>query len=70
MKRKGETRYEGTQEKLQNGICLNNTKKYSFPQRSINTRNVLKKEEIMTKNVQQMKEAGPHKCSSGPVYYN
>ena len=41
---------------MQKGICLNNTKKYSFPQRSIDTWNELKKEIIMAKNVQQPKK--------------
>ena len=44
------------QEKLQKGICLNDTKKYSFPQRSIDTWNGLKEEVIMAKNVHQRKE--------------
>ena len=35
-------KFEGTQEKMQNGICLNDTKKYSFLQRTIDTWNGLK----------------------------
>ena len=31
----GATNLRGHKKKLQKGICLNNTKKYSFPQRSI-----------------------------------
>ena len=45
-----------TQEKIAKGICLNDTKKYSFPQRSINTWNGVKEAVIMTKNVHQLKE--------------
>ena len=37
-------------------ICLNNTKEFSFPQRSIDNWNGLKKEVIMAKNVHQLKE--------------
>ena len=35
---------------------MNDTKKYSFPQRSIDTWNGLKEEVIMAKNVHQLKE--------------
>ena len=35
---------------------MNDTKKYSFPRRSIDTWNGLKEEVIMTKNVHQLKE--------------
>ena len=37
-------------------IYLKDTKKYSFPQRSIDTRNGLKEEMIMAKIVHQLKE--------------
>ena len=38
MKRKGEARYlRGHKNKLQYRIFLNDTEKYSFPQRSIDT---------------------------------
>ena len=58
LRRKGEARYlKGYKKKLQKGICLNNTKKkYSFPQRSIDTWNGLKEQVIMAKNVHQLKE--------------
>ena len=53
LRRKGKVRnLRGHKKKLQKGICLNDTKKYSFPQRSIDTWNGLKKEVIMTKNLQ------------------
>ena len=38
------------------GICLNNTKKYSFPLRSIDILNRLREGMIMAKNVQQLRE--------------
>ena len=41
---------------MQKGICLNNAKKYSFHQKSIDAWNELKKEVIMAKNVHQLKE--------------
>ena len=42
---------------MQKGICLNDTIKYSFPQRSIdNNWDGLKEEVIMPKNVYQLKE--------------
>ena len=57
LKRKGEVRnLIGYMKKLQKGICLNDTKKYSFPQRSIDTWNGLKKEVVMAKNVHKLKE--------------
>ena len=37
MNRKGEARYLRRHKKKCIGICLNDTKKYSFPQRSIDT---------------------------------
>ena len=38
FRRKGEARnLRGNKKKLQKGICLNDTKKYSFPQRSTDT---------------------------------
>ena len=46
LKRKAD-RYLTTQTKLQKGICLYNTKKYSFPQRNIDTWNGLKEKIIM-----------------------
>ena len=50
LRRKGEARnLRGHKKKLKKGICLNNTKKYSFPQ-SIDTRNGLK-EKVMTKKM-------------------
>ena len=56
----------------------NDTKKYSFPQRSIYTWNGLKKEVITAKKCTPAQgkvanidtETGPQKCTSGPVYYN
>ena len=57
MRRKGDGRYlRGHEKKLQKGICLNDTKKYSFPQRSIDTWNGLNEEVIMAKHVHQLKE--------------
>ena len=57
MKRKGEARnLMGHKKKFQKRIYLNDTKKYSFPQKSIYPWNGLKKEVIMSKNVQQLKE--------------
>ena len=79
LRRKGGVRYlRGHKKKLQKGVCLKYTKKYSFPQRSIDTWNVLKEEVIMAKNVHQLKEKfnkykygdRTRQCSSGPVYYN
>ena len=43
---------KGHKKKLQKGICLNDTNKYSFHQRSIDTWNGLKEEVIMAKNVE------------------
>ena len=57
LRRKGDARnLRGHKKKLQKGICLNGIKKYSFPQRSIDTWNRLKEELIMAKNVHQLKE--------------
>ena len=57
LRRKGEARnLRGHKKKLQKGICLNNTKKYSFLQRNIDTWKGLKEEVIMAKNVHQLKE--------------
>ena len=65
LRRKGEAGNLRTQEKkLVKEICLSDTKNYSFPQRSINTWNGLKKELIMTKNVHQLKEK-LDKCGYG-----
>ena len=41
---------------LHKEICLKDTKKYSFLQKSIDTWNGLKEEMIMAKNVHQLKE--------------
>ena len=41
---------------LHKEIGLKDTKKYSFPQRSIDTWNGLKEEVIMAKNLHQLKE--------------
>ena len=55
LRRKGEARnLRGHKKKLQKGIYLNNTKKYNFPQRSIDTWNGLK-EVIVAKYVHQLK---------------
>ena len=54
--KKGEVKNLREHKKLQKGICLNDTKKYSFPQRSIDTWNGMKEEVIMAKNVHQLKE--------------
>ena len=57
LRRKGEGRnLRGHTKKLLKGICLNDTKKYSFPQRSIDTWNGLREEVTMAKNVHQLKE--------------
>ena len=57
LRRKGEARnLKGHKKKMQKGICLKDTKKYSFPQRSIDTWNGLKENVIMAKNVHQLKE--------------
>ena len=53
LRRKGEARYlRGHKKELQEGICMNNTNKYSYLQRSIDTWNGLKKKMLMAKNVQ------------------
>ena len=49
LRRKGEARNLRGQKKLQKGICLNNTKNYGFPERSIDTWNGLKKEVVWQK---------------------
>ena len=57
LKRKRKVRnLRGHKKKLQKEICLNYTKKYSFPQRSIGNWNGLKEEVILAKNVHQLKE--------------
>ena len=57
LRRKREARnFRGHKKILHKGICLKDTKKYNFPQRSIDTWNGLKKEVIMAKNVHQLKE--------------
>ena len=57
LRRKGEARHlRGHNKKLQKRICLNNTKKYSFPHRGIDTWNGLNYKVIMAKNVHQVKE--------------
>ena len=57
LRRKGEARnLRGDKKILHKGICLKDTKKHSFPQRSIDTWNGLKEEVIMAKNVHQLKE--------------
>ena len=57
LRRKGEARnFREHKKKLQKGICFNDTKKYSFSQRSIDTWNGQKEEVIMAKNVHQLKE--------------
>ena len=58
MKRKRDARYLRDKKKLQKTVYFNDTKKYSFPQRSIDTWNRLKEEVIMAKNVHQLKETG------------
>ena len=58
LRRKGEARNVRDTRKLQKGICLNDTKKYSFPQRSIDTWTGLKEEVIMAKNVHQLYRYG------------
>ena len=56
-KKKRGWKVKGTLEKkMVKGSCLNDKKKSSFPQRSINTWNGLKEEMILTKNVHQLKE--------------
>ena len=45
-----------TKKILHKESCLKDTKKYSFPQKSIDTWNGLKEEVIMAKNVHQLKE--------------
>ena len=52
----GARNLRGHKKKLQKEICLNDTKKYSFPQRSIDTWNGLKEEVIIAKNVHELKE--------------
>ena len=55
LRRKVEARnLRGHKKILQKGKCLNDTKKYSFPQRSIDIWNGLKEEVIMTKNAHQL----------------
>ena len=57
LRRKGEARYlRGHMKKLQKGICLKDTKEYSFSQRSKDNWNGLKEEVIMAKNVYQLQE--------------
>ncbi len=52
-----ETRHlRGHSKKLRRGRCLNNTKKHSFPHRSVDIWNGLKKEVIEAKDVGQLKE--------------
>ena len=46
----------GHKTKLLKGICLNDIKKCSSPQRSIDTWNGLKEEVITAKNLKQLKE--------------
>ena len=62
MKKK-EARYlMGNKKKIQKGISLNDTKMYSFPQKSIDTWNGLKEEVIMAKNVQLKETLYKYKC--------
>ena len=57
LRRKGEAKnLRGHNKILHKGICLKDTKNYSFSQRSIDTWNGLKEEVIMAKNVHQLKE--------------
>ena len=57
LTRKGAARnLRGHKKILHKGICLKNTKMYSFPQRSIDTWNGLKEEVIMAMNAHQLKE--------------
>ena len=51
MKRKGENK-----KKLQEGIYLNNIKKYSFSQKSVDTWNGMKEEMIMAKLKEKLDE--------------
>ena len=52
LREKGEAKnLKGHQKKLQKGICLNDARKYSFSQRSIDIWNRLKEEVIMAENV-------------------
>ena len=54
---KGEAMYlRRHKKKLLKGICFNNTKKYNFSQRSIDTWNGAKQGVTMAKNVHQLKE--------------
>ena len=46
----------GDEKKLVKDICSNDTKKYNFLHRSIDTQNGQKEEMIMAKNVHQLKE--------------
>ena len=53
MRRKWEAGYlRDHKKKLQKGICLSDTKKYRYPQRSKNAWSGLKEEVITAKNVQ------------------
>ena len=54
IKRRGQIFEE--KKKLQKGICLNDTKKYGFPQRNMDIWNGQKEEVIIAKNVHQLKE--------------
>ena len=57
LRRKGEARnLRGYKKELQKEICLNVTKKYSFPQSSIDTWNRLKGDVMMARNIHQLKE--------------
>ena len=57
LRKKGEAKnLRGHKKMLHKGICLKDTKEYSFTQRSIDTWNGLKEEVIMAKNVHQLKE--------------
>ncbi len=55
-KGEGTRHLRGHSRKLRKGRCLNNTKKYSFPHRSVDVWNGLKEEMIKVKNVSQLKE--------------
>ncbi len=46
----------GRSRKLRKRRCLNNTKKYRFPHRSVEVWNGLKEEVIEAKNINQLKE--------------
>ena len=57
LRRKEEARnLRGHKKKLHERIYLNDTKKYSCPQRSIYTWNGLKEEVILVKNAHQLNE--------------